>query len=182
MAARKIKPPFVPKIKNPKAAELFDDEFTSEDAIVTPIDKHYIDAIEQNEFSGFTFINNQGAFGNGGANDDDLADDPSDLTKHSWYKPSLSRTGVVTLLRGKKAGAFCVRESASQPGCYALSVSVSPQADKLWTGLLTPTGSQFRLFVKQKFDDIPELIEYYRTSPCVTIDKGKRQVMLLDVV
>ena len=81
--------------------------------------------------------------------------DEADLTQHSWYKPDLSRTGVVQLLRGKKAGAFCVRESASQPGCYALSVSVSPQADKLWTGLITPTGSQFRLFVKQKFDHIP---------------------------
>jgi len=181
MAQRKIKPPFVPKIKNPKAAECFDDEFTSEAAVVTPIDKHYIDAIEQSEFNGFSFVNNQGAFGNGGAAEEEAMDDPSDLTKYKWYKPDLSRTGVVTLLRGKTAGAFCVRESASQPGCYALSVSVSPQADKLWTGLITPTGSQFRLFVKQKFDTIPELIDYYRTSPCVTIDKGKRQVMLVDV-
>lgn len=183
MAARKIKPPFVPKIKNPKAAECFDSEFTDEDAIITPLDKHYIDAIEQSEFNGFSFVNNNGAFGNGGGDaveEDDTVDE-ADLTQHSWYKPDLSRTGVVQLLRGKKAGAFCVRESASQPGCYALSVSVSPQADKLWTGLITPTGSQFRLFVKQKFDHIPALIEYYRTSPCVTIDKGKRQVMLVDL-
>lgn len=72
-------------------------------------------------------------------------------------------------------------------GCYALSVSVSPKADKLWTGLITPTddgkgGTRYRLFVKQKFASIAELIKYYHTSPCVTIDKGKREVMLVDVL
>ena len=39
-----------------------------------------------------------------------------------------------------------------------------------------------RLFVKQKFDSVAELIEYYHTHPCVTIDKGKREVVLEDVL
>ena len=102
------------------------------------------------------------------------------------YRPQLGRGDVVALLKGKATGAFCVRDSASQPGCYALSVSVSPKADKLWTGLITPTddgrgGVKYRLFVKQKFDTVADLIEFYHSNACVTIDKGKREVVLKDV-
>lgn len=66
-------------------------------------------------------------------------------------------------------------------------MSVSPKADKLWTGLITPTdngrgGVKYRLFVKQKFDSVIELITYYHKNPCVTIDKGKREVTLEDVI
>lgn len=190
MEARQIKPPYKPQIKNPKKAELFDDEFTGEAAVLTPIDQQYVSVIEQSEFNGFSFINKQGAFGSrvADAGGDEPEEETSnhDLRKFAWYRPELGRTGVVQLLRGQPAGAFCVRESASQPGCYALSVSVSPKADKLWTGLITPTddgrgGQRYRLFVKQKFDSVADLIAFYHSSPCVTIDKGKREVMLVDV-
>lgn len=191
LEACKIKPPYIPKIKDPRKAELFDSEFTNEAAVLTPIDKQYIEVIEQSEFDGFSFVNAKGLLGErygaaDGGDDEAHAQPVNLLSRHAWYRPDLGRQGVVQLLRGKEAGAFCVRESASQPGCYALSVSVSAKADKLWTGLITPTddgrgGQRYRLFVKQKFDSVPELIDFYHSSPCVTIDKGKREVMLVDV-
>jgi len=189
LEACKIRPPFKPSVKNPKKAENFDDEFTQERAVITPIDPKYVNVIEQKEFYGFSFINSKGVLRDRAGSEPAQPEQPSvhDLSSFSWYRPELSRQAVVTLLRGKQAGAFCVRESASQPGCYALSVSVSPKADKLWTGLITPTddgkgGTRYRLFVKQKFSSIADLIKYYHTSPCVTIDKGKREVMLVDVL
>lgn len=186
-AKLELVPPFKPDIKDPKKAECFDDEFTQEAAELTPADPGVIATIEQSEFNGFSFVNPKGIFGSPDAagGDEEEAVNEHDLSKYSWYRPDLSRADVVTLLKGQVAGKFCVRESASQPGCYALSVSVSPKADKLWTGLITPTddgrgGTRYRLFVKQKFDSIFELITYYHSSPCVTIDKGKREVVLVD--
>lgn len=114
-----------------------------------------------------------------------------DLQQYAWYRPQLDRAGVVQLLKDKAAGAFCVRESASQPGCFSLSVSVSPEmrshgAGNLWHGLITPTpsddgkgGTRYRLFVKQKFDNIPDLIHFYHSNPCVTSING--EFSLVDV-
>jgi hypothetical protein len=99
--------------------------------------------MDQGEFNGFSFVQ-RGAFGmdDGGADDaGPVARDVHDLSQYTWYRPHLGRTEVVSLLKGQASGAFCVRDSASQPGCYALSVSVSPKADKLWTGLITPTDN-----------------------------------------
>jgi hypothetical protein len=45
----------------------------------------------------------------------------------------------------------------------------------------TEPARRYRLFVKQKFDSIPDLIDFYHSSPCVTIDRGKREVVLKDV-
>eukprot|EP00037_Helgoeca_nana_P032154 m.412471 g.412471 ORF g.412471 m.412471 type:complete len:770 (-) comp28856_c0_seq1:175-2484(-) len=188
MARKEITPPYKPDVKNPKKAELFDSEFTEEAAQLTPIDPQLVAAIEQSEFNAFSFVK-RGAFGmaDGGEAVETREVDINDLTQYTWYRPNLGRQEVVSLLKGQASGAFCVRDSASQPGCYALSVSVSPKADKLWTGLITPTdngrgGVKYRLFVKQKFDSVIELITYYHKNPCVTIDKGKREVTLEDVI
>jgi hypothetical protein len=61
LAARAVKPPFKPKIKDPKKAECFDEEFTEESATITPIDAAFVNQIEQSEFNGFSFVNAQGA-------------------------------------------------------------------------------------------------------------------------
>ena len=108
----------------------------------------------------------------------------ADLHSFGWYRPQLNRSGVVALLLGKPPGSFCVRKCSAQPGCYALSVSVSARASKLWTGLITPTYDgkgkrRYRLFVKQKFDTIPMLVAYYHDKACVTIDRGSRKVKLV---
>merc|ERR1712146_751165 len=93
LSRREIKPPFVPNIKNPKKAECFDDEFTSEAAVLTPIDMGRVNAIEQSEFKGFSFVNSKGAFGSSDASGADMSvaaspvKNVNDLTQYSWYRP-----------------------------------------------------------------------------------------------
>ncbi|KAH8416690.1 hypothetical protein KR222_007074 [Zaprionus bogoriensis] len=54
---RNIKPPFRPKMKNPRDANNFDAEFTKEDPVLTPIGNDVIRCINQDEFAGFSFVN-----------------------------------------------------------------------------------------------------------------------------
>ncbi|XP_046444312.1 calcium-independent protein kinase C-like [Daphnia pulex] len=57
LEARKVKPPFRPKIKSRRDALNFDSEFTKEDPILTPINHEVVRAINQDEFRGFSFVN-----------------------------------------------------------------------------------------------------------------------------
>lgn len=57
LEARKIKPPFKPKIKHKKDALNFDTEFTKEEPVLTPIPADVVRSINQEEFLGFSFIN-----------------------------------------------------------------------------------------------------------------------------
>eukprot|EP00040_Diaphanoeca_grandis_P004435 m.28710 g.28710 ORF g.28710 m.28710 type:complete len:580 (-) comp15960_c0_seq1:34-1773(-) len=54
---KEIKPPFKPAGKGKGDTANFDDEFTKEDADLTPTDADRIAAIDQREFEGFTFVN-----------------------------------------------------------------------------------------------------------------------------
>ncbi|XP_058982526.1 protein kinase C isoform X1 [Musca domestica] len=54
---RNIKPPFRPKMKNPRDANNFDTEFTKEEPVLTPIPNDVIRCINQDEFAGFSFVN-----------------------------------------------------------------------------------------------------------------------------
>nr|Q25378.1 RecName: Full=Protein kinase C [Lytechinus pictus]AAA03447.1 protein kinase C [Lytechinus pictus]prf//2105213A protein kinase C [Lytechinus pictus] len=56
LANREIQPPFVPSVRNPRAAENFDPYFTKIPCALTPTDKLIIMNI-QDEFQGFTFVN-----------------------------------------------------------------------------------------------------------------------------
>ena len=196
VAARKVAPPFKPNVSGN-----FDPDFLGKAPEITPVNQGYLDAIEQSEFSGFSFVNAAGVCkdhvgagasapgggggeGAGGGAGDGESQSQADLQACPWYRPELDRSSVNALLRGKPSGSFCVRESATQPGCYALSVSVSARASKPWTGLITPTYDgkgkrRYRLFVKQKFDTIPMLVAYYHNKACVTIDRGSREVKLV---
>ncbi|XP_065200537.1 protein kinase C-like isoform X1 [Planococcus citri] len=57
LEARKIKPPFKPKIKSKKDALNFDTEFTKEEPGLTPISADVVKSINQEEFRGFSFTN-----------------------------------------------------------------------------------------------------------------------------
>ncbi|KJE91430.1 protein kinase C II [Capsaspora owczarzaki ATCC 30864] len=57
LEARQIKPPFKPKIKSRKDANNFDEDFTAENAELTPTDRETILAINQEEFAGFSYVN-----------------------------------------------------------------------------------------------------------------------------
>ncbi|XP_073841837.1 protein kinase C isoform X1 [Musca autumnalis] len=54
---RNIKPPFRPKMKNPRDANNFDTEFTKEEPVLTPIPNDVVRCINQDEFAGFSFVN-----------------------------------------------------------------------------------------------------------------------------
>ncbi|ESO87648.1 hypothetical protein LOTGIDRAFT_127378 [Lottia gigantea] len=54
---RKVKPPFKPKIKSKTDANNFDKDFTSEEPTLTPVEPEELRAINQEEFKGFSFIN-----------------------------------------------------------------------------------------------------------------------------
>lgn len=171
---RELEPPFKPLIKNPKEANNFDSEFTDADPKLTPTDAGVIRGLDQDLFAGFSFVNP--AFGNsaqGAA--EPVATIPvlersassqsiQDLRRFRWYRPDLPRQEVAQALRAQPPGTFFVRESSSQPGCYALAMSIG--TDKPWNGLITPTVdnagvTRYRLFVAKKFNSLPELINYY---------------------
>ena len=57
LEAKEIPPPFVPAGKGKGDCANFDEEFTSEAPEVTPTDQERVDAIDQREFEGFTFVN-----------------------------------------------------------------------------------------------------------------------------
>ncbi|XP_033227710.1 protein kinase C isoform X2 [Belonocnema kinseyi] len=57
LEARKLKPPFRPKIKSKKDAVNFDTEFTRETPELTPVNHDIVPCINQEEFKGFSFVN-----------------------------------------------------------------------------------------------------------------------------
>uniref|UniRef100_A0A8C2ERE1 Protein kinase C n=1 Tax=Cyprinus carpio TaxID=7962 RepID=A0A8C2ERE1_CYPCA len=53
---RKIKPPFKPRIKTKRDVNNFDQDFTREDPVLTPVDEVIIKQINQDEFKGFSYF------------------------------------------------------------------------------------------------------------------------------
>ena len=55
-----------------------------------------------------------------------LADTNEDVTlaRASWYEADMPREVVLEALVADEVGGFLIRDSASHPGCYALSVKV----------------------------------------------------------
>uniref|UniRef100_A0A8C2DD80 protein kinase C n=1 Tax=Cyprinus carpio TaxID=7962 RepID=A0A8C2DD80_CYPCA len=53
---RKIKPPFKPRIKTKRDVNNFDQDFTREDPVLTPVDDAIIKQINQDEFKGFSYF------------------------------------------------------------------------------------------------------------------------------
>lgn len=183
-------PPFRPVIKNAKEANNFDTEFTDADPTLTPVDPTVIRGIDQDLFAGFSFVNPN--YGKLGADSSAAArakpvleksvsaQSIQELRRFKWYRPDLPRQDVAKALKGQPAGTFYVRESSSQPGCYALAMSVG--TDKPWNGLITPTVdnagvTRFRLFVAKKFNSLAELITFY-SEHTVSHDASGKDVYL----
>ena len=57
LAARQVEPPFKPAGSGKGDDSNFDEEFTAEPAVLTPAEAERIEAIDQREFDGFTFVN-----------------------------------------------------------------------------------------------------------------------------
>jgi serine/threonine protein kinase len=56
---REIQPPFKPKVSSPKNTENFDKYFTRSKPTLTPIDPMFLKNINQSEFDGFSYVNQQ---------------------------------------------------------------------------------------------------------------------------
>ncbi len=103
---------------------------------------------------------------------DTSPENANQLMKFDWYKPQWARKVVSEKLEGQPTGTFYVRESASQPGCYAVAVSLG---DSVWHGVISVNNGKngeimYKLYTKAKFPSIPELISYYHEH---TIAKDK---------
>ncbi|XP_054155840.1 calcium-independent protein kinase C-like [Oppia nitens] len=59
LLAKKVKPPFRPKIKTKRDVNNFDQDFTKEEPILTPVNAEVVRSINQEEFRGFTFTNGE---------------------------------------------------------------------------------------------------------------------------
>jgi classical protein kinase C len=54
-----VQAPFKPRINGPNDTSNFDYEFTSEVPKLTPLDKYFIMNLDQSEFEGFSFVNQE---------------------------------------------------------------------------------------------------------------------------
>ncbi|VBB35232.1 unnamed protein product [Acanthocheilonema viteae] len=57
LEARRVKPPFKPKIKSKRDTSNFDADFTKEEPVLTPTEPAIFRAINQDEFRNFSFVN-----------------------------------------------------------------------------------------------------------------------------
>lgn len=103
----------------------------SQAANQTPVDKEAIRDIDQQLFAGFSFAVARKS--------SDMAEPVQQnhnvLASFKWYRPDLSRVDAVRSLKVAPKGAFVVRESGSQPGCFALHLSLGD--GKCYHGLIT---------------------------------------------
>ncbi|KAM7385224.1 hypothetical protein PAMP_001318 [Pampus punctatissimus] len=56
---RKIRPPFKPRIKTKRDVNNFDQDFTREEPVLTPVDDSIIKQINQDEFKGFSYFGDE---------------------------------------------------------------------------------------------------------------------------
>lgn len=54
---RQLIPPYKPKLKNPMDVSYFDTAFTDEPVKLTPVDKEFLDELNQTQFKGFSYTN-----------------------------------------------------------------------------------------------------------------------------
>merc|ERR1712013_603755 len=54
---RQVVPPYKPKLKTPMDVSYFDTAFTDEPVKLTPVDKEFLDQLNQAQFKGFSYTN-----------------------------------------------------------------------------------------------------------------------------
>ncbi|XP_065833095.1 protein kinase C-like 1B isoform X2 [Oscarella lobularis] len=59
LEARQVRPPFRPKVSDKRDVGNFDKDFTQEKAVVTPTTKQDMEIVNQEDFAGFTFVNDR---------------------------------------------------------------------------------------------------------------------------
>eukprot|EP00045_Choanoeca_perplexa_P007736 m.71167 g.71167 ORF g.71167 m.71167 type:complete len:570 (-) comp14193_c0_seq1:29-1738(-) len=90
----------------------------------------------------------------------------------SWFRPSMSRGEVTTILRSGRIGDFIIRESQTRPGDYAISVQTGNQ---IWTGLVvrgSSGGYQLGERGGVSFGDLTDLIGHYAQNTFMNDGNG----------
>ncbi|XP_070565295.1 crk-like protein [Ptychodera flava] len=77
-----------------------------------------------------------------------------------WYFGKMPRLEAQRLLNGTRHGRFLVRDSATCPGDYVLSVSENAKVSHYIINRI-PNQAKFKIG-DQIFDDLPSLIEFYK--------------------
>ncbi|XP_065884537.1 tyrosine-protein phosphatase non-receptor type 11-like isoform X2 [Dysidea avara] len=91
-----------------------------------------------------------------------------------WYHGDISPDEVEALLRGRgQDGSFLVRASYSSPGDYSLCVRLK---DEVVSVKIYGRGEKFDLGGGRQFDNIEDLIMYYKKNPFNIV--GGKQVHL----
>lgn len=109
-------PGYKPDVKNPRAADCFDPEFTEANPDLSPSDPYAIGNIDQTVFRDFSFVNKTYFGGDAEAEKEAEAARRPALFDYPWYRPDLPREEAAKALKGKEVGTFFVRESSTQPG------------------------------------------------------------------
>eukprot|EP00730_Choanoeca_flexa_P000580 TRINITY_DN10256_c0_g1_i1.p1 TRINITY_DN10256_c0_g1~~TRINITY_DN10256_c0_g1_i1.p1 ORF type:complete len:580 (+),score=144.33 TRINITY_DN10256_c0_g1_i1:76-1815(+) len=96
---------------------------------------------------------------------------PNPKLTDSWFRPSMSRGEVATILRSGRIGEFIIRESQTRPGDYAISVQTGNQ---IWTGLVVQRANGYQLGEKGgvSFADLTDLIAHYAQNTFMNDGNG----------
>lgn len=70
-----------------------------------------------------------------------------DLKDASWFQAGIPREISLEVLSKQSPGAFIVRNSNSKPGCYVLSLRVSPPLPKVAHYLILRTSRGYKIKV-----------------------------------
>eukprot|EP00049_Salpingoeca_infusionum_P003366 m.65989 g.65989 ORF g.65989 m.65989 type:complete len:587 (+) comp12086_c0_seq4:204-1964(+) len=97
---------------------------------------------------------------------------PNPQLTDSWFRPSMLRGEVNSILRAGQVGDFIIRESQSRANSYAIAVQIG---SNIWTALIisVPTGG-FQLGEKGgvTFNTLPELVLWYSEKPIMNNASG----------
>lgn len=77
---------------------------------------------------------------------------------YSWYHGEIGRSSSENILMSKKPGLFLVRDSSTCKGGYVLSVSENKKVSHY---IITHQSGKYQIG-DQTFDDLPEVVEFYK--------------------
>ncbi|XP_059048770.1 uncharacterized protein LOC131843998 [Achroia grisella] len=91
-----------------------------------------------------------------------------ELRQAPWFQQGIPREIALEVLSGERVGAFLVRGSTTQAGCFALSVRVpadfQPSGIAHYLILTTPKGYKIKGFTKE-FSSLSALVTHHSVMP-----------------
>ncbi|XP_073252886.1 tyrosine-protein phosphatase non-receptor type 11-like isoform X2 [Porites lutea] len=91
----------------------------------------------------------------------------TDPTSERWFHGHMSGKEAETMMLDKgKNGSFLVRESQSKPGDFVLTVRLEDKITHVMIRHLVGDG-KYDVGGGEKFNDLTDLVEHYRTNPMV---------------